>query len=98
MTEYLKANWPWLAPLAAYVLINILNIFTKHYSEKKGFVKFCLVLVELLSFVTSKNTAAGIGLMKKFKLPGQVIPPSVLVEEKELAATPPETPKADEPK
>lgn len=68
----------YIIPAIGYIIINILNTITKHYTEYKGLVRVLLFLVEIVSMLTSKNTLA------MFKWPGTYksilwIPLSILI-------------------
>ena len=59
-----------LIGLAGYLLVNVFNALTPHWSKAKGIVKVLTFVTEALSFVTSKgvlNDTAG-----KLKMPLQV--------------------------
>lgn len=68
IVAWLSINWETVA-LVAYVLINLLNAASRHWSEHKGVVRWCLWLAEMLSILRSAGTPAG-AVLGNTKLPG----------------------------
>jgi hypothetical protein len=55
--SWLSANWG-LVCLVAFVLIQVLQKATKHFSEYKGFVKVALFVVDCLSVLSSRGNGS----------------------------------------
>jgi hypothetical protein len=56
---WLVAHWE-LVCLVLYVLINICNAASRHWSEHKGVVRWCLFVAEVLSIVSSRGRTPAI--------------------------------------
>jgi hypothetical protein len=63
-------NWGTIT-IVALILIQVSNIVTRHYGEKKGIGKFFSMVTELLSVVTSRGVSNG--QFGKLKLPFQSV-------------------------
>jgi len=60
--QFLASKWACIVGIA-YLIINIANLASKHWSNHKGFAKWVSFVVEILSILVSRD-AAGL-----FKLP-----------------------------
>lgn len=61
--RHIQEHWLLYSTLA-FMLIQLLNMLTKHFSNYAGLKKGSLLIIELLSFLTSKDVKDRI-----FKLP-----------------------------
>lgn len=43
----------WLLLLAAVVVMKVLNLITAHWSERRGLVRWCLFIVDVLDVLKS---------------------------------------------
>ena len=43
----------WLVLIAVVTVIKILNVVTKHFSEHRGVVRWCLFVIDLLDILKS---------------------------------------------
>lgn len=51
---WIRAHWE-LVCIGLYVILNILNAASRHWSECKGFVRIVLFVTEALSIITSRG-------------------------------------------
>lgn len=58
---WLNAHW-WVILIAVVLVLKVLDLITKHWSEHKGLVKWCLFLIDLLNML--KSTPAPKKLVK----------------------------------
>jgi len=72
ITTWLTANWEWIA-IAMGILIQVLQLASKHWSEHQGFKKALTFLTEMLSIFTSIGAING--KAGKLKLPLQSVRP-----------------------
>ena len=63
--DFLSSNSE-LIGLTGYLLVNVLNAITPHWSKAGGIAKGILFITEALSFFSSKNNGG------MFKMPGQI--------------------------
>lgn len=71
--DFVNQNWGWMS-LVGLFLISLLNSITAHFGEKNPkIVPFFSVIIEALSFITSKGVVNG--SWGKLKLPLQNISP-----------------------
>lgn len=49
---WLNEMW-WLLLLAAVVVMKVLNLITAHWSERKGLVRWCLFIIDVLDVLKS---------------------------------------------
>jgi hypothetical protein len=61
--QWIQTNWL-LVTFVAYVILSVANKLTKYYNENEGVKKVLGLVIELASFVTSKEVKDQI-----FKLP-----------------------------
>ena len=66
--QWLSDHWPYISGLLL-IAINVVNLYTKHYSHHKGIAKALLFVAEMLSVLKSAGDSKNI-----FKLPGQSKP------------------------
>ena len=50
--QWLSENWGTVA-FAAFVLVNLINAFTRHFTLSDGWKRWALFAVEMLSVLTS---------------------------------------------
>jgi len=65
--NWIAAHWEAIG-LVLYLLINIVNAASRHYSSHKGVVRALLFVTEVLSIIRSKDQAPG-ALLGNAKLP-----------------------------
>lgn len=75
---WLADNWSWVLPVAAWLLISILNAASRHWSERAGTKRVLAFVVELVSLLASAGARVGRGPAAKLKLPGQDVPPKAV--------------------
>ena len=63
--DFLSSNSE-LIGLAGYLLVNVFNALTPHWSKASGVAKGILFVSEVLSFFSSKNNGG------MFKFPGNI--------------------------
>ena len=54
ISAYLNANWWWIL-IAIGLVLQVLQVLTRHFSEHKGFIKVVTVVTEILSIFRSKS-------------------------------------------
>ena len=65
VSKFILTNWHMIV-LISFLLINLMNAITNHFSDNKGLQKVGLIITQFLSFVVSKDENG------KFKLPGML--------------------------
>lgn len=55
---WLNAHW-WVVLLAVMALLKILDLITAHWSERKGLVRWCLFLIDLLNVLKTTPPPRG---------------------------------------
>jgi len=52
MTDWMASHW-WQIAIALVIVTKALNLATKHFSDYRGVVRWCLFFVDLLDVVKS---------------------------------------------
>jgi len=77
--QFLASKWALITSII-YLLINIGNLATTHWSDKKGVVRWVAFVVEILSILVSRDAAGLFKLPLTSEKPGETkvpIPPTL---------------------